>query len=552
MQNRLTPHMTATRQLPKITLTILLGFFSISSYSQDIRAYYQNTTSEKIKEANSIRFDYPDSARKLFLASIEKSLSAKDTSNVIMGIVGLSSHETHNANYAEAYDGYWKALLIANEANDTLSKALVYNSLGWLYSVFERRNEAIGYFNDSNILLKGIQNPTENNVQAVRDNYYALATLYRRSGDYQLASANLDSCSYYRSDPGSPDNAFVAVERAYILHEQGDYPQALQILQQNQEYFQQNHPSYLVMLHAGIADLYKAMGNYTQSEKYYKSSLLFSQKYKSHLNQIPEIYQNLSGLYESMSKYQDAFSNLKVSKELNDEQFGSTSETNLKILEIKDEFRIVQEENEKKLQAQKLAELEQREEINRLTSVILYGTIIFLVFTIFVSYRFLRNRYKARRKVLQKEKELQMQKSREILEIKNKELTASSLKLIEKDELLHNLKEQLNAQKTNPDENVIRKIVKSIDLNQSQNWEDFNARFVSVNHSFYDNLSKKFPLLSPGDKKICALIKLNFSSKDMSRLLGISVESVHTTRYRLRKKMGLERQDNLEERIAAI
>ncbi|MEM8893171.1 MAG: hypothetical protein AAGC88_01255, partial [Bacteroidota bacterium] len=177
---------------------------------------------------------------------------------------------------------------------------------------------------------------------------------------------------------------------------------------------------------------------------------------------------------------------------------------------------------------------------------------IFLLFAVFVSYRFLRNRFKARRMVLQKEQELEMEKAREVLEVKNKELTVSALQVIEKDELLAHLKEQLNEQRRNPDQNAINRLARSIDLNHARNWEDFNTRFTSVNHKFYDNLADRYPQLSQGDKKICALIKLNFSSKDMARLLGISVESVHTTRYRLRRKLQLERQDNLEEHIAMI
>ena len=85
-----------------------------------------------------------------------------------------------------------------------------------------------------------------------------------------------------------------------------------------------------------------------------------------------------------------------------------------------------------------------------------------------------------------------------------------------------------------------------------QNWEEFEARFISVNKGFYERLKAKYPKLTQGDLKLCALIKLNFSSKDMARLMGISVESVHTTRYRLRKKLGLNREDNLTEFITSI
>ena len=59
-----------------------------------------------------------------------------------------------------------------------------------------------------------------------------------------------------------------------------------------------------------------------------------------------------------------------------------------------------------------------------------------------------------------------------------------------------------------------------------------------------------FPKLTRGDRKLCALLKLNLSSKEIARLMGISVESVHTTRYRLRKKLGLEKGDDLIDFMA--
>ncbi len=89
-------------------------------------------------------------------------------------------------------------------------------------------------------------------------------------------------------------------------------------------------------------------------------------------------------------------------------------------------------------------------------------------------------------------------------------------------------------------------------MSNHRNWEEFEARFVSINQSFYRRLQEKFPQLSQRDLKLCALIKLNFSSKEMAKLLGISVESAHTSRYRLRKKLNLTREVNLTEFIASV
>ena len=85
-----------------------------------------------------------------------------------------------------------------------------------------------------------------------------------------------------------------------------------------------------------------------------------------------------------------------------------------------------------------------------------------------------------------------------------------------------------------------------------QDWQEFNARFISVNKSFYTTLNERYPALTYKDHKLCALIKLNFSSKEISLLLGISMESVNTARYRLRKKMGLNKDEDLSDIILKI
>ena len=95
-------------------------------------------------------------------------------------------------------------------------------------------------------------------------------------------------------------------------------------------------------------------------------------------------------------------------------------------------------------------------------------------------------------------------------------------------------------------------MLKTIQGSSASNWKEFEARFTAVNQSFYKNLKEKYPDLGQTDLKICALVKLNFSSKDMSSLLGISFESVHTSRYRLRKKFKLDRNENLADFIASL
>lgn len=71
------------------------------------------------------------------------------------------------------------------------------------------------------------------------------------------------------------------------------------------------------------------------------------------------------------------------------------------------------------------------------------------------------------------------------------------------------------------------------------NWEEFELRFSNVYESFYKKLDALHPNLSALDKRICALIKLNLSTKEIANITKSSIRSIENIRTRLRKKIGL-------------
>ena len=176
----------------------------------------------------------------------------------------------------------------------------------------------------------------------------------------------------------------------------------------------------------------------------------------------------------------------------------------------------------------------------------------FFLLTGIIYLKYLQSKHRTEKRLIKRKQELEIQKANEIVELKNKELSASTLKLIEKEEFIATLKEKLSQKNGNLNVQEIKRIVHHMSAGNQQNWQEFEARFINVNKDFYKDLKGGYPKLTQGDLRLCALIKLNFSSKDMARLMGISVESVHTTRYRLRKKLGLDRSVNLTEFIAGI
>ncbi|MRT92267.1 helix-turn-helix transcriptional regulator [Ancylomarina sp. 16SWW S1-10-2] len=477
-----------------------------------------------------------------------------DTLMAIKTLSRLGNIYSNHASYSLAYQQFWNVLLLADKIKDLRTIARSHEQIAWLYSFFERENEAISYFQSSLKIKKELLKQGKIPKHSLSANYYGLATLFREGGNAPKSKAYLDSCFMIHYSGGENISAieYLLAEESYYQMNQNHTQQALQKMHAIEPYFLKNEPAYLVILYSFMGDAYQKQGLSKKSEQYYNLSIKISESSKGHMNYIPRVHQKLSNLYLSMGDYKNAYQKLRESKILNEQLFDSRSENNRPLFEISDEFRKEKEAQSQLIQQQRLAQLEQEDKIWFLQKMLFSGTMIFIFIIVFFYVRHLNTKHQTERSLAKTNQELENRKNKELFELKNKELAISALQLIEKDELFIQLKNNLTNTPTPPSDLEVRKIFKSISNSNAQNWKQFEARFVSVNESFFKNLNATYPNITAGEKKLCALLKLNFSSKDIAKLLGISNDSVHTLRYRLRKKMNLDRSDNLFKHLESL
>ncbi|UII23846.1 FGGY family carbohydrate kinase [Fulvivirga ligni] len=143
------------------------------------------------------------------------------------------------------------------------------------------------------------------------------------------------------------------------------------------------------------------------------------------------------------------------------------------------------------------------------------------------------------------------------MEEKSKELTALHLKIQARDEFLEELKNDIrDLQSENGFDHSYQldRILKKIDnqMDRSNRWQSFEQHFDVIHGDFFKNLKSSFPGLSVSDVKLMALLKMRMNTKDIAEQLNLSVRGVETRRYRLRKKLQLDRHlalDNFVEQI---
>ena len=121
--------------------------------------------------------------------------------------------------------------------------------------------------------------------------------------------------------------------------------------------------------------------------------------------------------------------------------------------------------------------------------------------------------------------------------------------------LMENIRESIQdvMSATDKDSKIqLPKLIKLIDysLESEKDWDEFKMYFEKVHSSFFENMKQHFPDLSQSDLKLCALISLNLSMKEMAELMGISPESVKMARHRLRKKLDIASDENLVDFLA--
>lgn len=144
-----------------------------------------------------------------------------------------------------------------------------------------------------------------------------------------------------------------------------------------------------------------------------------------------------------------------------------------------------------------------------------------------------------------------------LIEQKNKELIESALLLTRNYEFNSELIKDLQAIAEELENTQIidklKLIIENINIKFRQDaWLRFNNAFDTANAGFFKNLTAYFPKLSPSEIKLCALIKLGLDNKDIAAVLFLSSDSVKVARSRLRKKMGLDREQNLQSFLSGF
>jgi DNA-binding CsgD family transcriptional regulator len=172
------------------------------------------------------------------------------------------------------------------------------------------------------------------------------------------------------------------------------------------------------------------------------------------------------------------------------------------------------------------------------------------------SYRKKEQEY--RREALIAEKEiinLKNEKLKAEMIHRDKELANQTMDLIRKNKFLLKIQDDLEKLKQFTSDKTLKDKIALLvtrinkDLDHKKQWEVFETAFDEVHEDFLSRLKEQYPNLTPKELKLCAYLRMNISTKEIAPMMNISVRGVEICRYRVRKKLNIDRDQNLTSLI---
>ena len=222
------------------------------------------------------------------------------------------------------------------------------------------------------------------------------------------------------------------------------------------------------------------------------------------------------------------------------------------ITQLEMQHRFEQKLEEDNVFRQKEDLVRQRRETMYLFTIITASLIVIVLFMLYALQR-----GKLKRHHLMAEKERLMNKSLELeneklslnLEYKNKELTTNVIYLARTSEFIAEVAEKLIKRRiyfTLENQKLIDELIRDLQSYSDKNtWREFEIRFQEVHTNFYTKLLELHPDLSANEKKLSAFLRLNMTTKEIAAITYQSVNSITVARSRLRKKLGIDKEENL-------
>lgn len=442
--------------------------------------------------------------------------------------------------FSEALEKGQESLEIYRKMNDLTGLRRIFNALGSVYRYQGDYDQAINYYSRS--LEISEQQNYARGVGAALNNW---GLVHKLKGDLELALQFYHRSYEVKKEIGSKHSIANYYNNIGIIYLELDsldiahdcFRKTLALRQEIDD-------------KKGLVSVYHNFGDYYIKRKEYKTAIDYLHRGIQIANgmDVPDkekyLYKSLTEAYEEADQPKKALAAYKTYKMLSDSLY--SSEKALDFARNEMSFK-------------KKSKLQQ-EKIKSQQYILTWGIAVAGLLVLFLIMLVLFQRQKSKtvkHKLEAKELKLQQQEIQKEVDVKNKELAAFSMNLAQQSQLTEDMLVRLRKllpvmKKDNCRE--IQELIKEVEQSShNKGWEEFEIRFLQVHEEFYERLMQTYPNLTPNEKRLCAFLKLDMNTKEISQITGQSPHSVNVARTRLRKKLHLNNTDtSLHDFVSCI
>ncbi len=280
-----------------------------------------------------------------------------------------------------------------------------------------------------------------------------------------------------------------------------------------------------------LADALRLLGRYDPALKLLRQCIRINEE-NNLLENLRINYANISAVYDSLGDYRATNEFLVKYFSLTDSLIGAETQRKIAELEIKYESQ----QKELELEKSKSALLASQRDVALRTGVIFFV----LLLAAFGIRRW----------------QMQSKRAKKQLSERQKDLADLTQLLLEKNTRLLALEEQASQRLAAPKSATLPEDFETGLFNHSiltdADWSAFKSYFEKAHPAYLLRLRQAFPTITDAEERLFLFIKLNLGTKEAANLLGISVNSVKRNRNRLRHRLGLAEEVELEEFIRSF
>jgi tetratricopeptide (TPR) repeat protein len=467
--------------------------------------------------------------------------------------------------YNLALEYFSRTLKYDMERDDSSQLSTSYNNIGKVYESWGYYDIAIDHYLKS---LDYLSNTNNESKKAIR--LSNIGTSYYNKNEYEIALKYLNSALEIDQRLGNEMKVAIRFnEIANVLMEMGKYAEAIKYNVDALRIFESlDLKESIAITLNDLGRIYLKIPNNSIAENYFLKSALISREIKSLSNEMTA-YKLLAETFEKSGNYKQALVYHRKFDEINDTIFNEKTHKQLANYRIR--YETEKQVNENELLRKDLQIRTRRQRAYAMIGLLMLISTILLILLLRLKSRTIKqNRILYEQDVklanLQLEKQtienqhledkifaekqlnrLQHEKHDAEIKLKNKELVSSTLQLVNKNEVLSEIKEKVNRYNSAIPENAYKDVIMLINQNTDfdQNWKRFSIEFEESNPGFFDRIRYNYPDFSEQFIRLSALLRLDLTTNEIAQLMNVSVAAVNKNRQRLRKKLNLEPEADL-------